>query len=93
MNSQEIIEKLYNLFHAKNGYTVELKDEVRATDNKKLKKYKRISKELTLQDYSNHYKTGLGLTPSPIVDDSFCYMGCLDIDAYDLHFWALEVNS
>jgi len=86
MNSQEIVEKLYNLFHAKNGYTVELKDEVRATDNKKLKKYKRISKELTLQDYSNHYKTGLGLTPSPIVDDSWCYMGCLDIDAYDLTF-------
>ena len=33
MNSQEIIEKLYNLFHAKNGYSVKLTDEVRSTGN------------------------------------------------------------
>jgi len=86
MNSQEIIEKLYNIFHAKNGYTVQLKKEVRPTDNKKLKKYKRISKELTIQDYNNHYKTEMGLTPSPIVDNFFCYFGGIDIDTYDLTF-------
>ena len=86
MNSQEITEKLYNLFHAKNGYSVKLTGKVRAKDNKKIKSYNRIPKELTLQDYSNHYKTSIGLTPSPIVNDCECFFGAIDIDTYDLDF-------
>ena len=86
MNSQEITEKLFNLFHAHNGYTVKLNGQIRAKDKKIKKSYSRIFKKLTIDHYNNHYKTGIGLTPSPVVDKDLCYFGAIDIDTYDLNF-------
>ena len=86
MNSQEITEKLFNLFHAHNGYTVKLNGQIRAKDKKIKKSYSRIFKKLTIDHYNNHYKTGIGLTPSQVVDKDLCYFGAIDIDTYDLNF-------
>ena len=71
LNSQEIIEKLHNIFFAKNGYkAVDLKRTRK--DGKKLFDYQRIREPLQEQHYSNHYRTEHGLVPSPIVDEDQC---------------------
>ena len=83
LNSQEIIEKLHNIFFAKNGYkAVDLKRTRK--DGKKLFDYQRIREPLQEQHYSNHYRTEHGLVPSPIVDEDQCCFGAIDVDTYDM---------
>ena len=56
LNSQEITEKLHNIFFAKNGYrAVDLKRNRK--DGKKLFDYQRIREPLSEQHYANHLKT------------------------------------
>jgi len=83
MNSHEVITALKEKFFAHQGYTVQLTGETRA-DGKKLKKYSLIPKQLDEPNYSNHYNTAIGLTPSPVVEEENCYFGAIDVDTYDM---------
>jgi|11BtaG_2_1085332.scaffolds.fasta_scaffold03677_4 hypothetical protein len=83
MEQTEVVEQFKERFFAINGSTAELKKEQPLVGKRKFE-YKRIFRELTHQNYSNHLKTEVGLVPIPIIDNDKCFWGAIDIDIYDL---------
>ena len=68
-------------FHSVRGFTAIPTAETNGNGKRKFI-YRAIEHQLTEQDWRNHFKTEVGLTPSPIFEQSQCNWGSLDIDEY-----------
>tara|TARA_R100001369_G_scaffold8823_1_gene21247 strand:- start:1811 stop:4030 length:2220 start_codon:yes stop_codon:yes gene_type:complete len=70
-------------FYSKRGFRAIPGSQI--NDNGKRKfSYTAIEHELSEQDYTNHFRTEIGLTPSPIINGNECCWGAIDIDSYGL---------
>ena len=84
MNTNELADKLHDNFWSQYGYEVRVTNEVR-NDGKKKKTYSRIPGKLSRMHFSNHVNTAIGITPSPLINDSV-WFGAIDVDTYDMDF-------
>ena len=84
MNTSEIAQKLHDHFWSSYGYEVRVTNDVRP-DGKKKKTYSRIPGKLSRMHFSNHVNTAIGITPSPLINDSV-WFGAIDVDTYDMDF-------
>ena len=79
--SDQTITDFKYYFHSVKGFQA-IPTQVTNGDGKRKFNYRAIEHNLTEQDWRNHFKTEVGLTPSPIYEQSQCYFGALDIDKY-----------
>ena len=68
-------------FHSIRGFQAIPTQQTNGNGKRKFN-YRAIEHKLTDQDWRNHFKTEVGLTPSPIVEESQCDWGAIDIDEY-----------
>ena len=68
-------------FHSVRGFQA-VPTQVTNGDGKKKFNYSAIKNQLNDQNWRNHFKTEVGLTPSPIVEENLCSWGAIDVDDY-----------
>jgi len=78
---EKTIEDFKYYFYAVKGFQA-IPTKQKNGDGKVKFNYRAIERPLTDQDWRNHFKTVVGLTPSPIFDENLCNWGSLDIDEY-----------
>ena len=83
MEQTEVVNKFRELFYGDKG-SLATPNKNQSSSVKKKFDYKRIFRELTKQDYSNHLRTEIGLVPVPILEHDKCWWGAIDIDVYNL---------
>ena len=82
INEQTITDFKYH-FHSVRGFQA-IPTQQTNGDGKRKFNYQAIKHTLKDQDWRNHFNTEVGLTPSPIFDQSQCNFGALDIDDYSV---------
>ena len=80
----ETIEQFPALFKSVRGFNAMPLQNTKNGNGKVKFTYSAITGHIKLQNYRNHFQTASGLTPSPIVDQEYCWWGAIDVDDYDL---------
>ena len=83
MISDQTITDFKYYFHSVRGYQAVPTQQTNGNGKRKFI-YRAIEHQLTEQDWRNHFKTEVGLTPSPIVEQSQCDWGAIDVDDYSV---------
>jgi hypothetical protein len=79
----QVVADFKHHFYATRGYKA-IPTSVVSDGGKRKFSYTAIDHGLTEQHWTNHFKTEIGLTPSPMVNGNECCWGGIDIDSYGL---------
>ena len=78
---EQTIKDFQHHFYSFKGFRA-IPGNIIAENGKRKFSYSAFEKDLTKQEWNNHFKTAVGLTPSPIINGNQCTWGCIDDDKY-----------
>lgn len=78
---EQTIKDFQHHFYSFKGFRA-IPGNIIAENGKRKFSYSAFEKDLTNQEWNNHFKTAVGLTPSPIINGNQCTWGCIDDDKY-----------
>jgi len=79
--ADQTIKDFQHHFYSFRGFRA-IPGNIIAENGKRKFSYSAFKNELTDREWNNHFKTAVGLTPSPIINGNQCTWGCIDDDKY-----------